>query len=131
MTKKEVWALVHRLGTSPSNEPFEILEVPEKYRPIIRARNSGMTYDGIKHRFHVSNSTISQLFKDYAGAVTYHPVKESAVKNYMPDIIRMYKSGMSANDIAKAYQVGRTTITRYLKKEGIELRDTHFKPRVV
>lgn len=42
----------------------------------------------------------------------------------VPDIINDYKHGMKIKDICNKYQVGRSSIFNYLRKEGI-IRNRH------
>lgn len=42
----------------------------------------------------------------------------------VPDIINDYKRGMKIKDICNKYQVGRSSIFNYLRKEGI-IRNRH------
>lgn len=93
--------------------------------------------DLIRERYkeHVSGLPISQLVKKYSMSdsqlrkgfkrlglkiIDHHTLKWNPEQVY--DIVQLYRSGTSNNDIAEKYQCARSVIKNILVKEGLDIR---------
>lgn len=69
-------------------------------------------------------------FEEYSYKWNYKEYKNFSIKicpNFEHDIINLFNKGCNPNQIAKKYSVDRSTVVKYLNKNGIDHRLNNFK----
>lgn len=91
----------------------------KEYSNIVDMYQRGKTQLEIATLYNCSTSTISGLLRKL-GIKTRIGGSENT-EDVVKQWCQMYKSGMSLNDIAKSFHVKYTTVSKYLKKNGITI----------
>ncbi len=79
----------------------------------------GKTIKEVSKELNIGHSSLQQLLKKY-NVKTFWQEKTDNIKIEKEDLEILINSGMLRKDIAKRYNVNPDTITRYLRKYGIE-----------
>ena len=102
-----------KMPLKPKNKASEHKE--EVYSLYLK----GWTISSLSDKFEVSCSTISNILRKEYGVKI---IKNKKYEHLVKDFIKDYNEGLSAENIAKKYEVSRGTVLNYINEEGIESR---------
>lgn len=95
---------------------------PEEKDAIVARYQEGVGSDTVGKEFGIHPNTVLRILKE-KGVGSRGVLKETVSKEDQLKIVHLYQSGFSAPEIEEMYDLTHTTIRKYLRKNGIQIRD--------
>lgn len=97
-------------------KPHRILE--EAKDRVIELYESGLSIDQVSATYTVDYATAWRHLKSW-GVILRAPVRQSKLAKKAEEIVALYRSGYSFNQLAERYRVDRNTVATFLTRNGI------------